>query len=221
MQFANATVRYVLTNQFGEYNETIDSWTTGLYKQLVHSEVDIGATGFAFTPQRVSWFQYIAAPIKTESFFFFRMPNLSYTDNVFILPFDTLVWYCFLALIALLILFLTASVCIEWRLPIDDENDKVTSKWFCLFNDFGNTLLLIELHKSGNFASTVNKRCCRSRAGRILSTRISRKSTKYNRSCHNGSDVHCANVFLYELLGEYCCIAAVAIEENPKFAAIV
>lgn len=122
MQYANMRFDFNVIAQLGEYNVTSNNWTPGLYQKLERSDLDISATGVKFTHQGVSRFEYIAAPIRTESFFFFRMPNLSYTDNVFILPFEPMVWLCFVALILILVFFLTVVVAIEWRLPIDTDD---------------------------------------------------------------------------------------------------
>lgn len=119
-QYANISVDYHLLNELGDYNRSTGNWTTtGLYQALALKEVDITATGISFTDYGVSVFDYIIPPIRSESFFFFRMPNLSYTDNVFILPFESMVWLCFVALIVILVIFLTLVVAIEWRLPMD------------------------------------------------------------------------------------------------------
>lgn len=123
MQYANISFDFSTIDQLGEYNENNGNWTPGLYQKLAQSDLDITATGIAFDQQWVSRFEYIVAPIRTESFFFFRMPNLSYTDNVFILPFDSMVWLCFVALMIILIFFLTVVVAIEWRLSIDSDDE--------------------------------------------------------------------------------------------------
>lgn len=123
MRFSNMSFDFSVNFQLGEYNWTSKKWTEGLYQKLDRAEIDIAATGIAFKPESVSSFEYLTAPIRTESFFFFRMPNLSFTDNVFILPFESMVWLCFVALIVILIFFLTVVVAIEWRLPINNDKE--------------------------------------------------------------------------------------------------
>lgn len=88
---------------------------SGMVGQLVRNEVELGATPLFMTVDRVSIIQYIASPTPTGSRFIFRSPKLSYTDNVYILPFDEFVWYCLLLLIFITALFLTISILIEWR----------------------------------------------------------------------------------------------------------
>lgn len=90
-------------------------YDSGMVGQLIRNEVELGATPLFMTVDRVSIIQYIASPTPTGSRFIFRSPKLSYTDNVYILPFDEFVWYCLLLLIFVTALFLTISILIEWR----------------------------------------------------------------------------------------------------------
>lgn len=83
--------------------------------QLIRNEVELGATPLFMTVDRVSIIQYIASPTPTGSRFIFRSPKLSYTGNVYILPFDEFVWYCLLLLIFVTAVFLTISILIEWK----------------------------------------------------------------------------------------------------------
>lgn len=83
--------------------------------QLIRNEAELGASPLFMTTDRVPLIQYIAMPTPTGSRFVFRSPKLSYTDNVFLLPFDNLVWYCLIVLVIVTALFLTCSVTLEWK----------------------------------------------------------------------------------------------------------
>lgn len=59
----------------------------GMIGNLVDNYSDIGASALFFTTNRIQYLEYIAMPSPTRSKFIFRSPKLSYTDNVYILPF--------------------------------------------------------------------------------------------------------------------------------------
>lgn len=86
--------------------------------ELVRNETDIGASPAFVTIDRVSVIQYIARPTPTGSRFIFRSPKLSYTDNVFLLPFNRMVWFCLVALIIVTTCFLSFAIFIEWTIPL-------------------------------------------------------------------------------------------------------
>lgn len=85
---------------------------------LVHQKVDIGASALFFTIDRIHIIDYITMPSATRSKFIFRSPKLSYTDNVFFLPFDNFVWICLIALILVTVIFLSAATIAEWKIPL-------------------------------------------------------------------------------------------------------
>lgn len=62
---------------------------------------------------RIDIVDFIAATTPTYMKFIFRAPPLSYVTNVFILPFETYVWYCSFALAALT--FLTVYIIVRWE----------------------------------------------------------------------------------------------------------
>lgn len=87
--------------------------------QLVRNEADLGATSLFFTADRVSVIQYIAMPSSTGSTFIFRSPKLSYTNNVFLLPFDDFVWLCLGCLVLITAGSLMIVIVVEWKIPLD------------------------------------------------------------------------------------------------------
>lgn len=86
--------------------------------ELVRNESDIGASPAFVTIDRVPIIQFIARPTPTGSRFIFRSPKLSYTDNVFLLPFSKMVWYFLAGLIIVTTCFLTIAFFIEWTIPL-------------------------------------------------------------------------------------------------------
>lgn len=115
ISYLNASVRYSIVSSWG-YLDSNGSWS-GMIGQLVRNEADLGATSLFFTADRVSVIQYIAMPSSTGSAFIFRSPKLSYTDNVFLLPFDDFVWICLGCLVLITAGCLLITVFVESRLP--------------------------------------------------------------------------------------------------------
>ncbi|KAJ6643760.1 Ionotropic receptor 75a [Pseudolycoriella hygida] len=117
ISFLNASVRYSIVPSWG-YMDADGEWS-GMIGQLVKNEADLGATSLFFTADRVSVIQYIAMPSSTGSAFIFRAPKLSYTDNVFLLPFDDFVWLCLGCLVLVTAGCLLITVFVEWKTPLD------------------------------------------------------------------------------------------------------
>lgn len=93
--------------------------------QLVRNEVEIGATPLFMTVDRVALIQYIAQPTSAGSRFIFRAPKLSYTDNVYLLPFDSFVWMCLCGLVLFTAFTLAISVFVEWKMQSAQTNEVV------------------------------------------------------------------------------------------------
>ncbi|XP_055315345.1 ionotropic receptor 75a-like [Sitodiplosis mosellana] len=113
MSYLNATAEYSIVPSWG-YKDDNNEWS-GMVGQLVRHEAELGASPLFMTVERVPIIQYIASPTETGSRFIFRSPKLSYTDNVFLLPFDDFVWYCLIVLVIVTAVFLIISVFVEWK----------------------------------------------------------------------------------------------------------
>lgn len=96
---------------------------SGMVGELVHNEVELGASPLFMTVERVPIIQYIAMPTPTGSRFVFRSPKLSYTDNVYLLPFDSLVWYGVILLVLVTALCLGLAVTMEWKYSLIDSKN--------------------------------------------------------------------------------------------------
>lgn len=117
ISYLNASVTYSIVPSWG-YLDANGEWS-GMIGQLVRNEADLGATSLFFTADRVSVIQYIAMPSSTSSAFIFRSPKLSYTDNVFLLPFDDFVWMCLVCLVLITAACLLITVFVESKIPMD------------------------------------------------------------------------------------------------------
>lgn len=126
ISYLNASVTYSIVSSWG-YLDANGSWS-GMIGQLVRNEADLGATSLFFTADRVSVIQYIAMPSSTGSAFIFRSPKLSYTDNVFLLPFDDFVWICLGCLVLITAGCLLITVFVESRLPSEASFVSITFK---------------------------------------------------------------------------------------------
>lgn len=96
-----------------------DSIHSGMVGQLVLKEVELGASPLFMTVERVPIIQYIVSPTPTGSKFVFRSPKLSFTNNVFLLPFHYGVWYSLIILVIVTTIFLILSTFIEYKYILD------------------------------------------------------------------------------------------------------
>lgn len=108
--------------------------------ELTTKKSELGASPLFMTLDRISEIDYIVCTSKTRSKFVFRSPKLSYTENVFLLPFDTYVWVSLISMsvIASLVLFVSANI--EWKTmlnvhvyPTKDEKVLQPSLRECIF----------------------------------------------------------------------------------------
>lgn len=91
--------------------------------ELESKSADLGASPLFFTADRVDVIDYIACTSETRSKFVFRSPKLSYTDNVFLLPFDAGVWSSLgaMMIIAAFVLFIATRT--EWKSNLIAESE--------------------------------------------------------------------------------------------------
>ncbi|XP_058066355.1 ionotropic receptor 75a-like [Anopheles bellator] len=113
--YLGASVSYSRVSTWGYYNATTRLWD-GMIGELVHDTADLGASPLFLTADRTAVIQYLAMTSATRSKFIFRSPKLSYTENVFLLPFDNDVWACVMAVITFSSVLLLIALWGEWRL---------------------------------------------------------------------------------------------------------
>ncbi|KAJ8728086.1 hypothetical protein PYW08_016471 [Mythimna loreyi] len=112
LDFLNAKRKYVFADTWGY---RVNGTWNGLTGYLHRGEVEIGGSPMFFTMERISIIDYIASPTPTRSKFVFQQPKLSYENNLFLLPFDTTVWYSTVALIFIIYLVLLLVTKWEWK----------------------------------------------------------------------------------------------------------
>lgn len=79
-------------------------------------QILLGTPAF-FTEDRIEIIDYIAATASTHMKFIFRAPPLSYVANVFVMPFDAMVWYGCLLMVVITPFALFAIAWWEWYEP--------------------------------------------------------------------------------------------------------
>lgn len=79
---------------------------------------------------RIEQVDFIAATAETAMKFIFKAPPLSYVTNVFMLPFDTNVWYCSYAIAVLIFIVLYVIVLWEWHDPF--FRDQICDKTYIM-----------------------------------------------------------------------------------------
>uniref|UniRef100_A0A182NM91 Ionotropic glutamate receptor C-terminal domain-containing protein n=1 Tax=Anopheles dirus TaxID=7168 RepID=A0A182NM91_9DIPT len=123
--YLGAGVNYTRVSSWGYYNTTTNTWD-GMIGELVHDVADLGASPLFFTTDRIAVIEYLAMTSETRSKFIFRSPKLSYTENVFVLPFDDHVWGCVIAVIVSSSVLLLVTLWVEWRV-VAGEADKASA----------------------------------------------------------------------------------------------
>nr|ULA45345.1 chemosensory ionotropic receptor IR75q.2 [Agrotis segetum] len=112
LDFLNAKRKYVFADTWGY---RVNGTWNGMTGYLVRGEVEVGGSPMFFTFERVSIVDYISSPTPTRSKFVFQQPKLSYENNLFLLPFNSTVWYCTIALIFIIYLVLLMVTRWEWK----------------------------------------------------------------------------------------------------------
>lgn len=134
IDYLNASIEYSIVSTWGYLDNATNTWS-GMIGQLVTKKADLGASPLFFTEDRIPIIQYLAMTSPTRSKFIFKSPKLSFTDNVFLLPFENVsicnmcsrffnffllpiksVWICLGATIIVTSTALFLVSYIEWRI---------------------------------------------------------------------------------------------------------
>lgn len=109
-------------SSWGYKDNTTNEWS-GMIGELATKTADLGASPLFLTADRIDVIEYIACTSETRSKFVFRSPKLSYTDNVFLLPFDFGVWSSLGAMVVIAAFVLYIASRTEWKSNLIKEND--------------------------------------------------------------------------------------------------
>ncbi|XP_065093017.1 probable glutamate receptor [Ochlerotatus camptorhynchus] len=99
-QDLNATLQFRYVNTWGYRDPKTDRFS-GMIGELQSDAADLGGTALFITTDRIKEIDYLSMTTPTRAKFIFRSPNLSVTDNVFLMPFNGSVWLCIISFIIL------------------------------------------------------------------------------------------------------------------------
>nr|AQN78502.1 ionotropic receptor 75u [Meteorus pulchricornis] len=109
----NVTVNFTWRNTWG-YRDKNGTWS-GMIGLLDRGEIDFGGTGTFLVGERIGVVDYVQLYTPVGSRFLFRRPPLSYTSNLFTLPFDRIVWIAIGVLLILVYVLSYISMKWEWN----------------------------------------------------------------------------------------------------------
>ncbi|XP_053663875.1 ionotropic receptor 75a-like [Anopheles marshallii] len=184
--YLGAGVNYTRVATWGYYNTTTGMWD-GMIGELVHDVADLGASPLFFTTDRIAVIEYLAMTSETRSKFIFRSPKLSYTENVFVLPFDNVrsvcfdplirglmlcfrlqnVWMCVIAVIVISSVLLLVTLWVEWRIANDEPEAQSANDAATMDANLRDTLLMM-YGASCQQGSAVLPRSCSARTITML-----------------------------------------------------
>lgn len=122
--------------------------------ELESKAADLGASPLFFTADRTNVIEYIACTSETRSKFVFRSPKLSYTDNVFLMPFDSYVWGSLGALILVASIILYFASHTEWKSMFVKDSDDPSILRPSLYETF--FVLFCAFCQQGSFALPIS-----------------------------------------------------------------
>lgn len=119
-------ISIIAFSSWGYRDNSTGMWS-GMIGELVTQQADLGASPLFLTSDRIGVIDYLTCTSQTRSKFVFRSPKLSFTDNVFLLPFDRYVWSCLIALVFVAAGILFVASVAEWKAKIQefDRNLKI------------------------------------------------------------------------------------------------
>lgn len=122
--------------------------------ELSSKTADLGASPLFFTSDRVDVIDYIACTSQTRSKFVFRSPKLSFTDNVFLMPFDAGVWLSLIAMVVISSLVLYVGSRAEWKSQMSKEIENPSTLRPSLYDTF--FVLLCAFCQQGSFSLPIS-----------------------------------------------------------------
>lgn len=117
LEYIHAKPVFVVSDRWGSAYPPANNWT-GMLGDLKAGKAEFAGTPTLAHGSRLEAVDYMSYSIKTWSKIVFRAPKLSYTTNVFLMPFDRLVWICAILLISLIICLLLIANWNEWNILV-------------------------------------------------------------------------------------------------------
>ncbi|KAL7023741.1 hypothetical protein ACKWTF_012758 [Chironomus riparius] len=132
IEWLNASAGYSFVDTWGYKNNKTNEWN-GMIGELINNKADIGASPLFLTSDRIDVIDYLICTSQTRSKFVFRSPKLSFTENVFVLPFHEDVWICLIISPFIAALFLYFSLFTEWKSNIGIIKPSLNDSFFTLY----------------------------------------------------------------------------------------
>lgn len=105
----------------------------GLLADLITEKVHLAGTSMFLAYDRIALVDFLSMTTNTMAGFVFRTPSLSYTSNIYYLPFSTTVWICSILLVILstVIIYITFKYSLNAQ-PKDEEHSMNRASDFVL-----------------------------------------------------------------------------------------
>lgn len=113
----NCQPQLVVARGWGQANPAANNWT-GMLGDMKAGKADFAGSPTLVRGSRLEAVDYLSYSVQTWSRIVFRAPKLSYTTNVFLLPFDKFVWIGALLLVTLVVALLLVSTWSEWNVLV-------------------------------------------------------------------------------------------------------
>lgn len=151
LQFVHAVPELVVSNSWGALNTTTGKWT-GMMGDLISGAAELAGTASFIRPERAQVVEYISISLDTEVKIVFRAPKLSYTTNVYLLPFERGLWVAVFVIFCAITLLLLAAARGEWKLAgagTDEHKPRFIDILFVIFSAICNQGSSFNLHSIG------------------------------------------------------------------------
>lgn len=152
LQFMNATPEIILNNSWGSFNATSQQWT-GMLGDMISGRAEFGGAPLLIASERVDVIEYMSVNLESWTKIVFRAPKLSYTTNVYLLPFAKSVWVAAIILFAVMTLLLLAASIGEWKLgragSTEEQRPRFIDIVFVIFSAICNQGSSFNVHSVG------------------------------------------------------------------------
>lgn len=149
LQFMHATPNIIPTNSWGSFNSSSGLWT-GMMGDLISGKAEFGGTPSFIVAERTEIIEYLSVSLESWTRIVFRAPKLSYTTNVYLLPFERGVWIAAMVLFAAMTLLLLAAAIGEWKftkgVEQEDARPRFSDMVFVIFSAICNQGSSFGLH---------------------------------------------------------------------------
>ncbi|XP_044259073.1 glutamate receptor 3-like [Tribolium madens] len=113
LEMLNCTKKFIQRDSWGYKGQNDTKFFGGMFGDIQNGNAEIGGTVSFYTLDRMTIVDYLSVTTPTDLKFILRASPLSYVNNLFTLPFDINVWYCWYFTIGVTVLILYLIVLCE------------------------------------------------------------------------------------------------------------